>query len=490
VKIQGNHSGGRRHASIGRLLALVAITASASTVARAEDQPPAPIVKFAVVASDEPSPALRCRLLPPFQDLTPGNAAIIYTKNAVEIGVLRSKEAQEQFNKVVDWMELPTAELPRAEVEKFLRMHERRLVEVERAARMESCDWQLPIRGEKPWDILLPETQGTRHMARLLVLQIRFEIADGKYDAAIHSLQTGLAMARHVSEQPTLVSGLVGVAIANLMMNEVGDLMRSPGAPNLYWALTALPQPLISLRPGMESEQCWIDFAFPKLQDFATAKYSAEEWRQQLVHVADVTKELLETPSVWPPEVLATLIAVRTYPRAKRLMVVAGHSEEEVEKLPVPQVVLWGMMTDYRRLRDDVFKWYYVPQGHRPAWHGEKDLLRSAEHEFEGYPFVNLVGAAQTAAWAEVRMQRVVAAHTAVEALRIHAAKHGHKLPAELKKLEVPLPDDPSTGRRFSYSFWDGTGKLTSEPPSGASPEHFGLHYEITIIPFRASSPK
>ncbi|HEY4313417.1 MAG TPA: hypothetical protein VGN12_28460 [Pirellulales bacterium] len=494
VKIQRHHSGVRRHANIGRLLALVAITASASTVARAEDQPPAPIVKFDVMAMGEPSPALRYRLLPPFQDLTPGNAAIVYTKIAIEFGSGQSNAAYEEYNKVADWMDLPADQLPRAEVEEVLRMHQRRLAEADRAARMESCDWQLPVRGDEPWAVLLPEAQGMRQVARLLVLRIRLEILDGKHDAAIHSLQTGFAMARHVAEQPTLVSGLVGMAIANLMMSEVAEFIRSPAAPNLYWALTTLPQPLVSLRLGMEQEQCWIDFAFPKLRDFDTAQYSADEWREQLVHVAAVSKNLLDDhpeQSVWPPEVLATAIALRAYPRAKSLMIVAGHPAEEVEKLPIAQVVLWGMMTDYRSVRDDVFKWYYVSQWERPAAQGTTDLLKSAEKGFEGYPFVWLIGAAQSAAWAEVRIERMVAAHTAVEALRIHASKHGHKLPAALKNVkEVPVPHDPSTGQPFAYSLSGTTGKLTSEAFNGKSPEHFGLHYEIKIIPFRASSPK
>ena len=246
------------------VLSLLSVFATTSALAQSASPKQAPVTAFVVQATREPLPALRYRLLPPFADLTPGNAAIIYTKISVDYQAQRSRESYELDNKIIDWMDLPLDKLPRAEVERVVNENASRLAQADRAARMETCDWQLPVRTEKPWQIELPEAQGIRYIARLLVLRTRLAIADRKYDAAIHSLQTGLAMARHIAEQPTLVSGLVGVAIAGNMFHEVDDLMRAPDAPNLYWAITALPRPLVSLRPGMEQEQTWLDFRIPE----------------------------------------------------------------------------------------------------------------------------------------------------------------------------------------------------------------------------------
>ena len=75
-------------------------------------------------------------------------------------------------------------------------------------------------------------------------------------------------------------------------------------------------------------------------------------------------------------------------------MIAAGHTADEVQKLPVPQVVLWGMITDYRRLRDEAFKWYYVPY-----WqHGEEperasDDIHDAYQAMYGHPFTSLISA-------------------------------------------------------------------------------------------------
>ena len=258
----------------------------------------APVTKFVVRATPEPVPALKYRLLPSFLDLKPGNAAIVYTKISVEFNSPRSEQWRDLDQKIADWQEEPVEKLPRAEVDAVLALHAERLKEAGRAARMETCDWQLPVRGDKPWAIMLPEVQGIRWIARLLMLRVRLAIADGRFDDALYDLQTSFAMARHVGQGPTLVNGLVGIAISGITFQELEGLMRAPNAPNLYWAIMGLPRPWIDLRPGMDAESHFIDFSFPKLKDVDTAKYSADQWREQLVAVAATMASLLE---VSPP---------------------------------------------------------------------------------------------------------------------------------------------------------------------------------------------
>ena len=82
----------------------------------------------------------------------------------------------------------------------------------------------------------------------LLTLRIRYELAEGRPDKAARTLQIGFAMARHVAEEPTLISALVGMAFAGLMENRLEEFVQQPDAPNLYWSLTDLPRPFIDLR--------------------------------------------------------------------------------------------------------------------------------------------------------------------------------------------------------------------------------------------------
>ena len=58
------------------------------------------------------------------------------------------------------------------------------------------------------------------------------------------------AMARHMGEHPTLIGGLVGISIATAAIGPMEEMFEQPGSPNLYWALTKLPSPLISIEKG------------------------------------------------------------------------------------------------------------------------------------------------------------------------------------------------------------------------------------------------
>lgn len=91
-------------------------------------------------------------------------------------------------------------------------------------------------------------------IARARGLQARLDIAQKKYDSAIRTVQTGVGMARHIADGPTLIHGLVGVAVGTLALKEAEYLIQAPDSPNLYWALEGLPKPLIDLSNQMDAE--------------------------------------------------------------------------------------------------------------------------------------------------------------------------------------------------------------------------------------------
>ena len=86
--------------------------------------------------------------------------------------------------------------------------------QLELAVRRKHCNWDMPLREGHVFEILLPEVQEFRNLARIVALRARLQMAEGKYADAIASLQTGYGMARQVAEQPFLVSSLIGTTIA------------------------------------------------------------------------------------------------------------------------------------------------------------------------------------------------------------------------------------------------------------------------------------
>ena len=141
---------------------------------------------------------------------------------------------------------MPLDQFPTAEVRKFVDLWSGQLEQIEFGARRKTCDWNYTL-PEQRLDVIhlaARDAQQMRQWVRLLDLKARLEIAEGKFDEAIRTIETGLAFARHIAEGPFLINGLIGIAGAYVMLGRCDELIAQPGAPNLYWALTALPQPV------------------------------------------------------------------------------------------------------------------------------------------------------------------------------------------------------------------------------------------------------
>jgi hypothetical protein len=83
---------------------------------------------------------------------------------------------------------------------------------------------------------------------------------------------------------------------------------------------------------------------------------------------------------------------------------------------------------------------------------------------------------------AQARRERELFALRVVEALRIYAAAHEGRLPDKLDDVkEVPLPNDPGTGKPFEYSREGETATLISMVPNDPQKYENGIRYRVTI---------
>lgn len=79
------------------------------------------------------------------------------------------------------------------------------------------------------------------------------------------------------------------------------------------------------------------------------------------------------------------------------------------------------------------------------------------------------------------RLSRDIAALQCIEALRLHAAAHEGRLPADLSQVtKWTIPNDPLAEQPFDYHCSKGTAILKSPPPEGGSPKE-AMRYELTI---------
>ena len=427
------------------------------------------ITQMTLHPAAEPVPALKYKLLPGFIDKRPGNAAVLYNRLWMENFSLH-KHYAENADEISSWNDMPLDELPQEKVEVFVRMTRGIYRDFKWASRLDTCDWSQPIREGNPLLVLLPDIQQSRTPARFLAIRARWQIAQGQFDDAIETLRVGYALGRNVAESPCLVSDLVGIAICNIMSQQIETMIQQPDSPNMYWALTNLPRPLIDTRGAFEAEYDLLFLACPELRhvdDPAVGAAQAQLWIERMVREpACWQHNAWDAPSgLQQEELRATLtgMILKGYPKARRALIAQGRSAEQVEAMPVTQAVAIYTVQVFKELRDEKCRWFSLPlwQAAPGLEKADKDL-RAKSRRLEIIPFGrNLLPAIQAVKIAEARNQRTIALLRTIEALRLHAAAHDGRLPEKLSDItEVPIPTDPFTGKPIECKIDDGVAVL------------------------------
>ncbi len=454
------------------------------------------VVHMTVTPAAEPVPALRYRLVARDIDLKPGNAAPFYYRALLESTHVM-KSIQEKFDEekeLSNWYTpdggMAIADLPldkvRAANDMFNSVVTNHLVE---ATSRRDCDWQLNIEevtGVKIISFLLPEFQGSREFSRMLALRTRLAIAEHRYDDAVDVLRQNYRIGHDVATVPLLVCGLIGLAIDGITNGTVAEFVSSPNAPNLYWALTELPQPHIELRPAARFELDLGPRMFPFINHAEAAEHAPQEWNRLYTQAI---RELGAINGNWPAGgshteandplaearigIMATGLALNGYSHAKQWLVSHGMERGRVEKMAVGQVIAIYSERVYRQFADEFEKIWYIPfADKRPADDLASQVFVNSQplgtgENREVLPIASqLMPAMQSVRSAQVRLEREIAALRVIEALRMYAADHKRQLPKSLNEITaVPVPLNPATGKPFVYRL-DGKTAVLELPPS------------------------
>jgi len=475
------------------VLTLVASTLWAAEPGAKKDAAGPEVVRLTVHPAGLPVPALKYRLLPEYIEQTPGDAAPLYMKAFLLMAEAKSDEAA--WDRIVKWLETPPEKLPQHEVEETLAKFKNALHQVEMAARRSECDWGLPVReeGENIFSILLPEVSVARNVGRLLALRARLHIAKKDCEAALADLKTGMALARHVATAPLLVNGLVGLAISGQMQGQLLVMTQSAGAPNLYWSLTALPDPLVDLRPGLELESCSVYLIFPEMQPARRAGYTPEQWNALLDTVVKRPASLTDSvegpdqkgPELWQQLLVKAAVSAMV-PEARKDLIGRGWPAQEVDRMAPAQVVVLDILGAWEEYRDELFKWLNVPYWQAAEGLGQavtkleqarnaKSLLARCKMSLPA----TLLPALGKVRFAAVKSQRQLAALRCIEAMRFYAASHQGTLPARLDQIaELPIPVNPVTGKAFPYRIEGDEAVLVAD--GGPAPDK-QVEYRIRV---------
>jgi hypothetical protein len=442
-------------------------------------------VEFATTAAAAPAPALKYALLPRLGERVPGNAAVGYLRAAIvrPAWPRDPKVAQELAERWQRWDDLLPHELPPEDVRGHLKKYRDALRELDDAARGNTCDWQQAGR-VSPADIegFLTTVQVHRELTRLQSLRIKLAVADGKFEDAVRDLATGLQHSKHVGEGPGVIQMLVGSAMANIMMGRALELVRSPGSPNLYWALTSLPRPFLDPAPALEAETLFATSFLPGLKELEAGPVSEEAANRVL---DDAFKNLARSGEAADApaqglEKLATAVGRAAMvaaqgPAAKKDLIARGFAKAKVDAMPGAQAIVLRAAARHRELWDDQIKQFHLPyaagaEGMAAAQLRARTVARQYPDDMLftimslGYPALAKVFEAHH------RLDRRIAQLRALEAVRLDAALHGIA-PEKLADITaVPVPDDPRTGRPFTYEKTGANSFTLLAPPGPGEP--------------------
>jgi hypothetical protein len=287
-------------------------------------------------------------------------------------------------------------------------------------------------------------------------MKARYEIALGNYDEAILTCRDNFTLGYHLQRDGKLiVQALVGIAIIGSIMHE-GELLewiQSPGSPNLYWALSEIP-PYFDSRQIIASDLRSAEYTFPALKDINRRVFTADEASQLAKSTFAIDNRRFSRLSKGHDSERRLDLAawaLQAYDESVHELTAAGFSVDLLEKMPVLQVALLGRWHRYQALRDDLYKWAAL------AYSADRDLALRKQNEIHGLarkttaPFDAFLPPLRPMFQAQLRQYRFLSVLRAIEALRLHAARHG-KWPTALADVrEVPVPIDPTTGAPFVY---------------------------------------
>lgn len=408
------------------------------------------IKHLTLVPQAEPVPALKYRLWPNVLDLKIGNAALFYQAAA---SFCPDGEADNLNEKLNEWHEQAVDQWPRAEVEAVLKDFDKSFHQIDLGSLRKHCAWEMPI--EDGFSMELPALAQYRLLTKAMTLKLRLQINDGQFEAALQTLQQGLKMAFYIAEGPTIIQDLVGVAMSARMLRGMESILATPGAPNLYWALTSLPVPYIDMRPSLEYEQQMIFVEFPALADLSLEVLTPVEASSIISEILAKARSLEIADDLLLQGVAPVAWVMLHYADAKTYLATQGVAAERIKAMPAAQAVLLYQVWQYQEIRDHLMKWFTVPYALGYTHLQEADRALSRHWNSMGVKqnfFLMLLPALSRVSFLQARLDRDIALLRTIEALRWYAAEHEDKFPPSLDAVRmVPIPRDPMTGRPFLY---------------------------------------
>lgn len=420
------------------------------------------------------APVLKYRLFPTESERRPGNAAPILLRLPWEQQPWMTKV----YPTLHDWTDRPLTAPEWKSWDNAL--PERFYGEMKRAAFRRQAEWGYPIEETQSlYAILLPDIQGLRtFLGAGLSAKIRYHITRGELDQAREGILVGLSNARHMAQTPFFITQLVAVAIDRAMFRCVEELISQPNSPNLYWALSTLPDSLIEVERSASFEASIFETMLPAVKDLDRPR-DIKEWRKMATQLIELLEQGQEIPPIGGLKTDLPLVdqlqeRLDAAGKARLTAFIKQARAELSQMIKVPAAKVAEMSDEeagirwyvQKRLARDQVMGAILTLPPREAW--PKLVALQAEIKAmdaytgaRAFDFLNPLPI-YLAGWA---LNRRVESLRVIEAVRHHAATHDGQLPATLDAItDLPIPLDPLTSLPFEWSVTGKTAVLKTPP--------------------------
>ncbi|MCE2791499.1 MAG: hypothetical protein ACK493_14795 [Planctomycetota bacterium] len=434
-----------------------------------------------------PAMKLAYRFWPSELSLRPGRAsvhlerALVFYHSGSPTGLVAWAEYQ---------VALGDANPDPADLTKRLERFQQVYVELERFAECEDQSWDLrlrDLRGKDVFGFLLPEVQEYRELARLLRFRVLEQLGRRDFAGAVASIRCGYRLAAFVRQGETLIQQLVGIAIEGIMQEAVEDAIRTPGCPNLYFALATVPHERGPLLRSLEFELSSFERLFPLLKDAEQRNWDRATWQREWARaaadfggLADFGFESgLSGGQLGLNLLLAAEVAKDARDSRKRL-VQSGLAEDKVAAMSPEQAIAVDASRQLRTMSDELLAASLQPYPKARA--AVNSVMERLDREANAVGLRNLGTVLGIMLWpavnatfdAELRNASQHHRLLTIEAVRHFAATRGGQLPKNLAELtDLPAQVDLFTGEPIGYEMKTGPDGESAEfsLQSGKLPE-------------------
>ena len=244
------------------------------------------IIEMTVSAAKQPDPIFTHRLTLLPKDTVNGNAATIYLDALAGSSLSKKwRNLEERFGEDVhSWLynDMPLDQIPLDELKQASSEFDILILDyIGRATERRNCDWGLgleELRGPLTFGLNFNGLHQTRTISRAIALQTRFAIAESRFDDAVDLMRMNYRLAENVGQVKLAVGTLIALAEVGITNGSMVDFIAAADSPNMYWALTELPRPIVDIRGAMRMECDNALRIFPAIGSADVEEHTVDEW--------------------------------------------------------------------------------------------------------------------------------------------------------------------------------------------------------------------